>query len=222
MIAHKPPPPDASLPASYQTWFHITHLHVWLLLARFRALNNETAATSFAQELINHFFIDAESRMREKFGVQTARLVKGYMRDMHTQQRGALIGLDQGIATTDSDVHLAQALWRNLWGAGGFEGDVGGVKRKVKGIDKTEKGEDDSEEGAAEMKLDQRLGGAARRDPLAQQHPELAYPQQLERLTLYVRREVARLAKISDADIIAGHIGRPTPPSGGSPIWGKV
>jgi cytochrome b pre-mRNA-processing protein 3 len=162
--------------------------------------------------------------MREKFGVQTLRLVKGYLKDMHQQQRGALIGLDQGLASTTDDVHLAQALWRNLWGGGGFEGDVAGVKRKIRGIDRTMKGEDPSEEGAPEMALDQSLlhstdGSApSSNDPLAAQHPELAYPQQLARLTLYVRREVRRLGQISDQDIMAGNLGSPE----SSTVFGDV
>ncbi|KDN44133.1 hypothetical protein K437DRAFT_225117 [Tilletiaria anomala UBC 951] len=215
---------DAGLPATYQTWFHITYLHVWLLHVRFRSLASPPcppgAAQAYAQELINHFFIDAESRMRQRFGVQTARLVKGYMKDMHTQQRGALVGLDQSLAAAalHDDTQLAAALWRNIWGAGGFGGHVGGVKRKIKGIDRTEKGQDPSEEGTPELQLDTRVFGAdgkagaspsshhnlAGADSFAKQHPELAFPQHLERLTLYVRREVQRLAMISDADILAG------------------
>lgn len=200
-------PAEAGLPHTYQTWFHITHLHVWILLVRFRAMNDKVAAAKFSQELINHFFIDAESRMRERFGVQTARLVKGYMRDMHQQQRGALVGFDQGLATTSSDASLSEALWRNIWGAGGFGGKVGGVKRKIKGIDRTDKGEDDSEEGTPELHLDPVAAAAASstaaasvrlRDPLARKMPELSYPQHLAKLTAYVRREVARLAETPD------------------------
>lgn len=85
--------------------------------------------------------------MRVRFGVQTARLVKGYMREMHTQQRGAVLGLDEALSYSvtrdtdrerygDADAVLATALWRNLWGAAGWGKGVGGVKRKLKGIDR--------------------------------------------------------------------------------------
>lgn len=135
------------LPRTYQTWFQITTMHVHLLLTRFRALDTADKANAYSQELINHFFIDAESRMRMRFGVQTSRLVKGYMREMHTQQRGAILGLDEALSFSvardtdrerygDADAALATALWRNLWGAGGWGRGVAGVKRKLKGIDR--------------------------------------------------------------------------------------
>ncbi|SPO42192.1 related to CBP3 - mitochondrial protein required for assembly of cytochrome bc1 complex [Pseudozyma flocculosa] len=131
---------DCALPQTYQTWFQITNLHIYLLLVRFRALPRDEART-YSQELINHFFIDAESRMRDRFGVQTSRLVKGYMRDMHQQHRGSILSFDEGLV--GGDVRMAQALWRNIWGAGW--GTVAGVKRKLKGIDKLAEGEKESE-----------------------------------------------------------------------------
>ena len=140
---------DCALPETYQSWFQITNLHVYLLLVRFRAFD-KAANKTYSQELINHFFIDAESRMRDRFGVQTSRLVKGYMRDMHMQHRGSILGYDEGLATNDAT--LAQALWRNIWGAGW--GTVAGVKRKLAGVDKLAEGEKDDPEGAPELARD--------------------------------------------------------------------
>ncbi|KAJ9475374.1 Protein CBP3, mitochondrial [Pseudozyma hubeiensis] len=140
---------DCALPETYQTWFQITNLHVYLLLARFRAFD-KAANKTYSQELINHFFIDAESRMRDRFGVQTSRLVKGYMRDMHMQQRGSVLGYDEGLASGDAT--LAQAVWRNIWGAGW--GTVAGVKRKLAGVDKLIKGEKEEPEGQPELARD--------------------------------------------------------------------
>ncbi|EST08683.1 Ubiquinol-cytochrome c chaperone/UPF0174 [Kalmanozyma brasiliensis GHG001] len=140
---------DCALPETYQSWFQITNLHVYLLLARFRAFE-KPAYKTYAQELINHFFIDAESRMRDRFGVQTSRLVKGYMRDMHMQQRGSVVGYDEGLV--GGDERLAQAVWRNLWGAGW--GTVAGVKRKLVGVDKIMKGEVEDPEGQPELARD--------------------------------------------------------------------
>lgn len=140
---------DCALPETYQSWFQITNLHVYLLLTRFRAFD-KAAYKTYSQELINHFFIDAESRMRDRFGVQTSRLVKGYMRDMHMQHRGSVLGYDEGLAT--GDAMLAQALWRNIWGAGW--GTVAGVKRKLAGIDKLAEGEKEDPEGQPELARD--------------------------------------------------------------------
>lgn len=138
---------ECRLPRTYQVWFQITSLHIYLLLQRFRALPTSKSASNYSQEIINHFFIDAESRMRIRFGVQTARLVKGYMKEMHTQHRGSILSLDEAMSISagqisgmereiDADAILAAALWRNIWGAGDWGQGVGGVKRKVKGVDR--------------------------------------------------------------------------------------
>lgn len=152
---------DCALPETYQSWFQITNLHVYLMLARFRAFDS-AANRTYSQELINHFFIDAESRMRDRFGVQTSRLVKGYMRDMHMQHRGSILGYDEGLAS--GDVRLAQAVWRNIWGAGW--GTVAGVKRKLAGVDKLVDGEKDDPEGQPELARD-----AASLDPRIASRP---------------------------------------------------
>ncbi|UZJ55830.1 hypothetical protein CBS101457_005150 [Exobasidium rhododendri] len=166
---------ECQLPRTYQVWFQITNLHIYLLMTRFRALPTRKLATTYAQELTNHYFIDAESRMRVRFGIQTARLVKGNMKDMHTQQRGSILSMDEALAISaggtsgmereaDADAILTAALWRNIWGAGGWGEGVGGVKRKLKGVDRPDekkKGKDGTvaeeegeEEGSAELAPD--------------------------------------------------------------------
>lgn len=161
---------ECGLPETYQTWFQITNLHVYLLLARFRAFD-KAASRTYSQELINHFFIDAESRMRDRFGVQTSRLVKGYMKDMHMQQRGSILGYDEGLAS--GDARLAQAVWRNIWGAGW--GTVAGVKRKLAGVDKLVKGEKDDPEGQPELARDSAaLGGSVAVRPNASPYARAA------------------------------------------------
>lgn len=245
-----------------------------LLLLRFRALPADKAKI-YSQEIVNHFFIDAENRMRQRFGVQTGRLVKGYMKEMHQQHRGCLLAVDQAVAMLgqggEGEAYLAMTIWRNLFGAGW--GDVGGVLSKVKGVDKSS----DEEVAAAKKARKAQGGGAApsaevdagpqlapdlgpeadpgraaspyamavaqRRaeklaaqranavaqgkvdsptilpsDPLAQQYPELAFPQVLSRLTTFFLRELRRLAAISDREIELGRLARdPGPAHGRSP-----
>lgn len=115
-----------------------------------------SAARAYQQELVNHFFIDAEDRMRQRFGVQTGRLVKGYMKEMHNQHRGALLAIDESIAMLgkdgQGDSRLAMALWRNVFGAGW--GDVGGVLSKVKGIDRDVKGQETKPDAGPELASD--------------------------------------------------------------------
>jgi cytochrome b pre-mRNA-processing protein 3 len=95
------------------------------------------------------------------------------MKDMHTQHRGAILSMDEALAIsargeTDheklgkADAILAAALWRNIWGAGGWGQGVGGVKRKVKGVDRPDEkkannkasSEAEEEEGLPELAQD--------------------------------------------------------------------
>ncbi|PKI85685.1 beta-ketoacyl-[acyl-carrier-protein] synthase II [Malassezia vespertilionis] len=207
---------ECALPASFQTWFQLTNLHIFLLLSRFRALPKDEAQT-YAQELVNHFFIDTESRMRERFGVQTSRLVKGYMKDLHLQHRGSMIAYDEGLAT--DNVRLSGAVWRNVWGGGW--GAIGGVKRKTP-IDKTKRGDDTAEEGRPELAIDKdalqvqdALPDAFEEDRAAR--AEILFPQHLERVTRWLRREIYRLGHLPDETIIDGdvHAQRSTELSGG-------
>ncbi|KAI3628196.1 beta-ketoacyl-[acyl-carrier-protein] synthase II [Malassezia furfur] len=197
---------ECALPVSFQTWFQLTNLHVFLLLSRFRALPKAEART-YAQELINHFFIDTESRMRERFGVQTSRLVKGYLKDLHMQHRGSMIAYDEGLAT--DDVRLSGAVWRNVWGGGW--GTIAGVKRKTS-IDRKRRGEDPNEEGLPELAVDKEDPGLAPA-PLNSEmeedraiRAEILFPQHLERVTRWLRREIYRLGHLPDQAILDGDV----------------
>ncbi|OJA17146.1 hypothetical protein AZE42_05088 [Rhizopogon vesiculosus] len=52
-----------SLPPTFQSWFTITNLHVWLLTVRLRSLP-APHGKQHIQGLIDHFFQDVEERMR--------------------------------------------------------------------------------------------------------------------------------------------------------------
>jgi len=54
---------DCHLPPTFQSWFTITNLHIWLLTVRLRALPKEHGK-HHVQALIDHFFIDVEDRIR--------------------------------------------------------------------------------------------------------------------------------------------------------------
>ncbi|GAA6062137.1 hypothetical protein JCM10212_003172 [Sporobolomyces blumeae] len=116
---------ECSLPPSFQTWFSITTLHVWLLSVRFRSLPAPLGRT-YVQELINHMFIDMEYRIRGPYNVTQGRLIKGYMKDLLEQYHGSIAAYDEGLVR--GDAVLAAAVWRNMFGAGW--GGIGGVKGK--------------------------------------------------------------------------------------------
>ncbi|KAI0665771.1 hypothetical protein C8Q78DRAFT_1063231 [Trametes maxima] len=54
---------ECHLPPTFQSWFTVTNLHVWLLTVRLRALPAPHGA-NYVQGLIDHFFIDVEDRVR--------------------------------------------------------------------------------------------------------------------------------------------------------------
>lgn len=54
---------ECHLPPTFQSWFTITNLHVWLLTVRLRALP-APLGTNYVQGLIDHFFLDIEDRVR--------------------------------------------------------------------------------------------------------------------------------------------------------------
>ncbi|KAH9850533.1 hypothetical protein C2E23DRAFT_835582 [Lenzites betulinus] len=54
---------ECDLPPTFQSWFTVTNLHVWLLTVRLRALP-PPHGTNYVQGLIDHFFIDVEDRVR--------------------------------------------------------------------------------------------------------------------------------------------------------------
>ncbi|KAF8267884.1 hypothetical protein EI94DRAFT_1579492 [Lactarius quietus] len=55
---------DCHLPPTFQSWFMVTNLHVWMLTTRLRALP-KAHAQAHIQGLIDHFFLDVENRIRE-------------------------------------------------------------------------------------------------------------------------------------------------------------
>ncbi|KAF9220681.1 hypothetical protein BS17DRAFT_803957 [Gyrodon lividus] len=54
---------ECALPPTFQSWFTITNLHVWLLTVRLRALP-APHGLNHIQGLIDHFFQDVEERVR--------------------------------------------------------------------------------------------------------------------------------------------------------------
>lgn len=54
---------DCHLPPTFQSWFTVTNLHIWMLTVRLRALPRGHGKP-YNQALIDHFFIDVEDRIR--------------------------------------------------------------------------------------------------------------------------------------------------------------
>jgi cytochrome b pre-mRNA-processing protein 3 len=210
---------ECSLPPSFQTWFSITTLHVWLLSVRFRSLPPPLGRT-YIQELINHFFIDVELRIRGPYAVTQGRLIKGYMKDMLEQYHGSCAAYDEGLIS--SDPVLAAAVWRNVFGGGW--GGVGGVKGKrapkagevpeigpnpnplavdpvqKKVLKKGQKSED-------VFTTDQPIVDPSRASftPLYPDDPDLEFVPSLEKLVVYIRKEIQRLERLPDHVVMGGN-----------------
>lgn len=173
------------------------------------------------QELINHFFIDLELRIRGPYAVTQSRLIKGYMKDLLEQYHGACAAYDEGLIA--GDAALAAAIWRNLFGAGW--GGVAGVKGKrapkagevptlgpnpnpfavdpvqQKLLKKGQKTEDlfATDEPIVDARVAAVLAGA--RYP---EDPELEFAQSLERIVIFVRKEINRLERLDEEAVLHG------------------
>lgn len=55
---------ECHLPPTFQSWFTVTNLHVWILTTRLRALP-APHGQAYVQGLIDHFFLDVEDRVRQ-------------------------------------------------------------------------------------------------------------------------------------------------------------
>ena len=114
------------------------------------------------------------------------RVVKKYMSEIGEQWKGAGVGMDfvLGLQSSEdgemrnvSDVELASMLWRNLFGSKGLGAPTPGL------VDPA-----DISDG-----------------PFVSNDIDL--PQHLETVVRFVRREMARLDTLEDADILKGDIG---------------
>jgi cytochrome b pre-mRNA-processing protein 3 len=105
---------DAALPPTFQTWFQITQLHIWMMMVRFRALD-KSLGRHYQQQITNHFFNDAEARLRVVYQIRDGRIIQTYMKDLLLQWRGSIVAYDEALCS--SDAVLAAALWRNMYGA---------------------------------------------------------------------------------------------------------
>ncbi|KDQ54851.1 hypothetical protein JAAARDRAFT_181526 [Jaapia argillacea MUCL 33604] len=242
---------ECDLPPTFQSWFTVTNLHVWLLTVRFRALP-PSHGQYYVQGLIDHFFLDVEDRMRALLqpvsyaasgrtppsstfyhipadqvaevpdggDLKTGKRPKGnapetlitrQMKIFREQWAGMGMALDLGLAKGDTE--LAGAIWRNLLGARGAngimlptpsEGAENPVFRRSINI---------TDSKAKSFKSETELRAAESQDDLSGVHdyfPEeadkyLAYPELMETLVVYIRRELVRLEKIGDDKVMSAH-----------------
>jgi len=88
---------------TFQTWFCVTQLHVWMMVVRLRAEGD--TGKDVARMVVEYFVNDLELRISNK-GVRTSSALKELMSQYH----GVSLAYDEGIYSDDSV--LAAALWR--------------------------------------------------------------------------------------------------------------
>lgn len=100
------------LPQTYQQWFQIDALHIWMLYVRLRVLPRKYCR-EYQKKMINAIFEEIGFQLRQDVKVPSDRAINSYMKQFNDQLRGAIFAYDEGFYT--SDTSLAGALWRNLF-----------------------------------------------------------------------------------------------------------
>ncbi|KZT60556.1 hypothetical protein CALCODRAFT_492352 [Calocera cornea HHB12733] len=179
---------DCRLPQTFNTWFLITNLYVWLLTTRLRALP-PPHGRNFVQELVNHFFQDAEDRMRIILTPRCPeRVLRTHLITAREQWMGMTLALDSGLVM--GDVQLAGAVWRNIFDArGGKEAHVPGVVWAKQKLPRPE--------AMVALEADTEALHAA----------ELELPRLLFLWVAFARREVKRLEGVEDEKVMVSEIG---------------
>ncbi|THH04728.1 hypothetical protein EW145_g5312 [Phellinidium pouzarii] len=214
---------ECRLPPTFQTWFTVTNLHVWLLTVRFRAIPSPYGE-NFVQGLVDHFFLDVEDRIRQALSQKAPeRLVSRQMKVLREQWAGLglsfdyALGLSSPFATSvagarsgDGDAEIAAAVWRNFLGARGARGiDDPGPGRLRHSVNisgeygKVKLSKDKPEDSLRQ--LEETDDGSGVYDFVGEDVKlYVRYPELMRALVGYVRRELTRLEQISDAEIIEG------------------
>ena len=87
---------------------------MYLIVVRLRCLDRETYQ-QWQQQLVNHFFNDAEEKMDLVHNVYSRSIRQRYLKDLFTTWRGNVLAYDEGLAK--GDAVLAAAVWRNIFRA---------------------------------------------------------------------------------------------------------
>ncbi|KAJ6593612.1 hypothetical protein B0H19DRAFT_918234 [Mycena capillaripes] len=140
---------ECALPPTFQSWFTVITLHIWMLTVRFRALP-DAYGKRYGECIVDHFFQDVEDRVRaimqpshdhkpyiftstfytnpnapgpdkkERLSRAPDRLVTQQLKIFKEQWTGFSLSLDLGLV--NGDMEMAGAVWRNLLGARGASG----------------------------------------------------------------------------------------------------
>jgi cytochrome b pre-mRNA-processing protein 3 len=238
---------ECHLPPTFQSWFTVTNLHIWLLTVRLRALPPEQGKY-FIQALVDHFFLDVEDRIRAvlqpsakptipytfhssfyknpsvpsdlpteddkpRFKSRAPdRVVTRQMKIFKEQWAGLGLSFDLGLVK--GDMELAGAVWRNLLGARGAQGiafaDPSSSQVQPRKFRRSVNLVGGEVVNAAKIDLEKEEAtddGSGVHDFFPEQADlYLAYPELTLDVVRYVRKELVRLERLSDEQIIGGQL----------------
>ncbi|PVU91719.1 hypothetical protein BB559_004023 [Furculomyces boomerangus] len=98
---------ECNMPPTFQTWFSVSMIYVWLSMVRLRMEENSSV---YKQQLVDNFFTEAEERIK-KSGISSGKIVNDSLKDLTANYLGVVMAFDEGFIK--SDAILAGAIWRN-------------------------------------------------------------------------------------------------------------
>eukprot|EP00026_Physarum_polycephalum_P008169 Phypoly_transcript_08247.p1 GENE.Phypoly_transcript_08247~~Phypoly_transcript_08247.p1 ORF type:complete len:269 (+),score=27.75 Phypoly_transcript_08247:699-1505(+) len=104
---------ETGIERNFNTWYAMVVLHLWMLFVRLR--RDGQAGQALAQDLFDNFWRDSETRMIQmkiSNPITLSRATKFYARVYY----GSVVAYDESLNPVHSDMILADALWRNLFG----------------------------------------------------------------------------------------------------------
>jgi len=101
---------SCKMPDTYQSWFNIISLHMWMILVRLKQEGD--IGRTLSRHVIEVMWNDMEERLRLLDVIDTSEKREA-MEEYCQQFFGSIIAYDEGLMRDDKV--LASALWRNLF-----------------------------------------------------------------------------------------------------------
>eukprot|EP01112_Ceratiomyxa_fruticulosa_P016724 TRINITY_DN5096_c0_g1_i3.p1 TRINITY_DN5096_c0_g1~~TRINITY_DN5096_c0_g1_i3.p1 ORF type:complete len:296 (+),score=58.30 TRINITY_DN5096_c0_g1_i3:1083-1970(+) len=103
-----------NLDNNFRSWFVLNLLHVWMCMVGLRVYERE--GNRISQRLFEIFWEEAERRLVHVENVKNPMILSKNLNIFYRQYHGSVFSFDEGMIS--SDMVLADALWRNVFGMG--------------------------------------------------------------------------------------------------------
>ncbi|XP_028404687.1 ubiquinol-cytochrome-c reductase complex assembly factor 1-like [Dendronephthya gigantea] len=100
----------AGMPDTFQSWFLINQLHVWMCLVRLKPEGKD--GRYMYRRMVQIFWEDVEERMKV-MGVVDPSVRKQSLKDLMQEFYGLILAYDEGLLSHDRV--LAASIWRNMF-----------------------------------------------------------------------------------------------------------